>query len=201
MSAFLPFVIQLASINRWQLMYCHQVENDAAHSHQVSVIGHLLGLISVNICGKADVSPERVALFSIYHEVSEAVTGDVSSPVKYANKELTAAFKALEAEAERIIIKELPDELRDEVAGFITGDACSPYEKRLMKAADTLSAFIKMGRELDLGNVDFNTVRTNLTPVIVRLRNEMPEVDYFCKTFLPALNLSLDELMAEAAKA
>ena len=83
---FFAMLPRMKYINRWALMRNTRYENVSEHSLEVSVIAHALALIQKNRLGNRSINPERVALYAIYHDASEIVTGDMPTPVKYFNQ-------------------------------------------------------------------------------------------------------------------
>ena len=77
---------------------------------------------------------------ALYHDAPEIITGDMPTPVKYSSPTLRDAYKALETESVRCMTGLLPDELSEELSPFISGELLTAEEKRLLKAADRLSA-------------------------------------------------------------
>ena len=88
---------------------------------------------------------------------------------------------------------------------IITGDMPTPvkyydddnkaYEWRLVKAADKLSALIKCKQELNSGNQEFKTAYETTKKALHDMN--MEEVEVFMQDFLPAYDLTLDELQAK----
>ena len=64
--------------------------------------------------------------------------------------------------------------------------------KRWIKAADSLSAYLKCQEELRLGNDEFREAAES-TKLKIRALN-CPEADFFLEHFAPTYNGSLDEL-------
>ena len=58
-------------------------------------------------------NPERIAVMAMYHDTSEIFTGDLPTPIKYFNSEITHAYKDIEAAAELHLISLLPTELQE----------------------------------------------------------------------------------------
>ena len=65
------------------------------------------------------------------------------------------------------------------------------YMRRLVKAADKLSALIKCIEELQMGNNEFKKAKEECEKYLIEL--DMPEVGIFIRDFLPSYSLSLDE--------
>lgn len=66
------------------------------------------------------------------------------------------------------------------------------YEWRIVKAADKLSALIKCREELRSGNQEFKTAELSIKKYLQEMK--MEEIDIFMQDFLPAYELTLDEL-------
>ena len=75
-------------------MHSTQTENIMEHSWQVATVAHALVLINNKIFnGTAD--EKTVVLYAQYHETGEVITGDLPTPIKYFNPEITGAYKDL----------------------------------------------------------------------------------------------------------
>ena len=61
-----------------------------------------------------------------------------------------------------------------------------------MKAADKLSAYLKCLEELKAGNLEFQSAANQTMEALNEY--DLPELTYFMEHFLPAFQLTLDEL-------
>jgi 5'-deoxynucleotidase len=85
----------------------------------------------------------------------------------------------------------LPDPLRGAFEPLMTGEA----QERLydiVKAADKLSAYIKCIEERKAGNNEFRSAEEQIRRWLEE--NPLPELRYFMEQFIPAFELTLDEL-------
>ena len=82
MNDFFAYVNRLKYIERWGLMRRTESENLWEHSFQTAVLAHCLALIAKNELGKK-ADENRVAARALFHDVTEALTGDLPTPVKY----------------------------------------------------------------------------------------------------------------------
>ena len=93
-------------------------------------------------------------------------------------------------------IKKLPDDLRpsfEEI--FKPADTEEEkYMRRLVKAADKLSALIKCIGEINAGNTEFRTAKESTGKSIRSMYQELPEVLDFVNEFLSSYGSTLDEL-------
>lgn len=187
---FYAFLDRMKYIRRWSLMRSSRDENIMEHSQQVAVLAHALAAADTELFGgKADIP--KTVLYALYHEVSEVITGDLPTPIKYFNSEIHGAYKQLEDKAADKLLHMLPEPLSPYLAPYVKADAAS-YEYKLVKAADKLSAYIKCLEELKSGNDEFKRAKESIEKELREKR--MPCVDYFMENFIPAFLLTLDEM-------
>ena len=136
---FNALVSRMKYIRRWSLMHAARPETLSEHTAETAILAHTLCLIAREVTG-TPVRPETVAVAALYHDAPEIMTGDMPTPVKYKNERLRSAYKALEEESARQMADLLPPALRIEMTGYLTGRCLSEAEKRILKAADRLSA-------------------------------------------------------------
>ena len=172
------------------LMRNSESENVQEHSHMVAVIAHALAVIRRDVFGQA-ADPGLAAAAALYHDASEIFTGDMPTPIKYYNPEIMAAYKQVERVAEHKLLLTLPPELRPAYEPLLT-EAGSAETAPLVKAADKLAAYIKCLEELKAGNAEFRLAAAQSRDKLTALN--MPEVLYFMENFIPAFELTLDEL-------
>ncbi|MBQ7323183.1 MAG: 5'-deoxynucleotidase [Clostridia bacterium] len=187
---FYAYMDRMKFIKRWQLMRSVREENIMEHSQSVAVLSHALVTIHNEVFGgNADVL--TTILYAMYHETSEVMTGDLPTPVKYYDKSIHGAYKALEQVASKKIASMLPKEMEEHIAPYILADE-STFEYRLVKAADRLSAYIKCLEELRSGNSEFAKAKKSIEKDLHDLK--MPEVEYFFEHFIKSFALTLDDL-------
>ena len=188
---FFAYIARLRYIRRWGLMRSSMSENDAEHSLQVAMLAHGMALIGKNRYGR-DCNPEHIVTLAVYHDASEVITGDMPTPVKYSSPGLRDAYKALEAESVASMTRLLPPELAEEVSPFISGSLLTAEEKRLLKAADRLSALVKCMEEQRSGNHEFDAALRQQQEALEGMH--CPEADWFMAHCLPCFTQNLDEL-------
>ncbi|HVK62780.1 MAG TPA: 5'-deoxynucleotidase [Bdellovibrionales bacterium] len=189
---FFAYLSRMKLIDRWSLMRCTQKENVQEHSLQVATTAHALALIKNKFFG-GNVSPEKVALYAIFHDATEVLTGDMPTPVKYFNPEIRAAYQAIEANAVNQLVRLLPDELQDEYKNLLQIPESEREVHGLVKSADTLCAYIKCLEEKSAGNKEFVGAEASIREKVDSIRSH-PEVEYFLKNFVPSFSMSLDEM-------
>lgn len=191
-SHFFAYLSKLRWIRRWGLKRNAIAENVMEHSWEVATIAHALAVIHNRRCG-GNVDVNAVAAAALFHDAAEVITGDLPSPVKYHNPAITEAYKALERAAENDLLALLPDDLREDYRGLLLEEQVPPLHRTLIKAADTLAAYIKCEAELRAGNIEFRDAAEDIRHRLEQLA--MPEVEHFLATFLPSYQLTLDQLL------
>ena len=188
---FNALVSRIKYIPRWSLMRQSRQEYLAEHTTEVMQIAHTLAAVAKEKFG-ADVDEKNIVLCGLYHDISEILTGDMPTPVKYNDVVLKRAYKDMEAKATDKMIETVDPQLKNHIAPFVKGDILSDREKKILKAADKLSALIKCMEELQCGNSEFKLAFESTKNSLESM--ELPEVTYFMENMLPAYNLCLDEL-------
>ena len=186
---FFAYLSRLKLIRRWSLMRSAVPENDAEHSRQVAMIAHAIAVIARDRYGK-DVDPEHVLSLAVYHDATEVMTGDLPTPVKYHNDELRGAYHRLEDLSADRLLALLPEDLQPAFTSYMK--QAPGYDHTLVKAADRISAYIKCMEEQRAGNREFDYAAENIRESISAI--DLPEVRDFLKDFLPAFDMTLDEL-------
>lgn len=187
---FFAMLARMKYINRWGLMNNTKNENICEHSLQVAFIAHALVLIANKRFGE-NLNPERAAVLGMFHDASEIITGDMPTPVKYYNPQISKAYKDVEKVACQKLISMLPEYLREDYNLLIAENDGDKELLRYVKAADKLSALIKCIEEIRMGNKEFEKAHQTINSSIENM--DLPALKVFCDEFLPSFYLTLDE--------
>ena len=190
-NTFFAMMARMKFIIRWALMRNSYEENISEHSMEVAMIAHALAIIGNKRLGR-HYSAEKIAMIGLYHDCTEIITGDMPTPIKYKNDKIQEAYKEIEAGAARRLLQRLPEDLRDAYEPYLLETEMNEEERRLVKAADKLSALIKCIEEQKAGNQEFLKAKETLQKAVGAL--ECQEADIFCREFLPHYYKTLDEL-------
>ena len=164
---FNALLARMKYITRWSLMHSTRAESLSEHTCDTALLAHTL-------CAP------------------EIITGDMPTPVKYRSEVLRDAYKAIERESAAAMASMLPPELEEEVTPYITGDLLTAPERKLLKAADRLSALIKCMEEARSGNHEFDAALAQQKKALADMA--CPEADWFMEHCLPCYTQNLDEL-------
>ncbi|MDB6062321.1 MAG: 5-nucleotidase [Verrucomicrobiaceae bacterium] len=196
-SHFFAYISKLRWIVRWGLKRNTIQENVMEHSWEVATLAHALALIR-NRYFSGDIDANAVAVAALYHDCSEVITGDLPSPVKYHSPAIQQAYHSIERAAERELVTLLPDALQNDFAALMVEDNLPLAHRQLIKAADTIAAYLKCQAELKAGNREFEKAGENIKQRLTSY--QLPEVDFFLTTFAPSYQLTLDELLLRRGK-
>ncbi len=190
MSHFFAMHSRMKYINRWALMRNVSSENISEHSNDVAVIAHALAVIN-NLRFGGNLNAERAAFLGLYHDMTEIITGDMPTPVKYHSEDMRGAFKQVEDKAGERLLSMLPEDMRGYYESAFFKQSEDEYLWKIVKAADKLSALIKCIEEKNAGNNEFGKALESTRASIEKMN--MPEAEVFLKEFIPSFYLSLDE--------
>ncbi len=188
-NAFFALAARMRNIRRWGLMRNSFEENLLEHSQMTAVLAHALAVIRRDVFG-LDADPDGAAAAALFHDMSEIITGDMPTPVKYLNEDIRRSYKAVESQAEAQLLQLLPGEMRPAYVELLRGGSGENHD--LVKAADKLAAYIKCIEELRAGNEEFRSAEGQIRAALEA--SELPEIAYFMEHFLPAFGMTLDEL-------
>ncbi len=198
---FFAMLDRMQYIGRWALMRNSRTENIKEHSFDVAVIAHCLTLLHNKFEkdkeGAILPDPYKVQAYALYHDCTEILTGDLPTPIKYRNKEITKAYKEVEKEAAASLVELLPedDEMRAEYMELLAPDITGEEQiliHKLVKAADKIAAYIKCLREESTGNAEFSAAKEATGKTISEM--DMPEVRYYMEHFVPSYGYTLDKI-------
>ena len=191
-SSFYAYLSRLRWIKRWGLKRNAHEENVMEHSWEVAVIAHTLALIK-NRYYEGQVDANAIATSALYHDITEVITGDLPTPIKYHSAEINNAYKQIEQQAELELLNLLPSALRADFERLIQHNQIPSEHLEIIKAADKISAYLKCQAELKAGNTEFVNAAEQISQSISE--SKRPEVIFFMENFVPSCGLTLDGLM------
>ncbi|MBR3836994.1 MAG: 5'-deoxynucleotidase [Clostridia bacterium] len=185
---FYALLFQMKNITRWGLMYNTRSENLSEHSMECAVLAHALAIIGNRHFGKK-LDPDRLLSAALFHDMNEVLTGDLPTPVKYYNDGIKESYKEIERISLQKMLSLLDEETAEVYAGLME---LSREEKRIVKGADKLCAYIKCLQELERGNREFSSALAYNEKGLHAL--DMPEVEYFLEHYIASFTKNIDEV-------
>lgn len=191
MSNFFAMLSRMRYINRWGLMNNTREENISEHSLEVAMFSHALVTIANERFG-ASLNADRAAVMGIFHDCGEIITGDMPTPIKYYNDHIRSAYQQIEVVSEQHLLNMLPEDLRPAYEPFVDSSKADEELVPYVKAADKLSALIKCICEIRMGNTEFTKAERTIREALNK--TDLSALKVFMEEFLPAYELTLDEL-------
>lgn len=186
-NSFFAMLYRMRYIERWALMRATEKENLSEHSLDVAILTEALINIA-NIRFDAKLDANLGSNLALYHDVPEIITGDLPTPIKYHDEIMKNAYKKIEKQAIDRLLDKLPEDFKNIYKEKFEENAdYEPY----IKAADKLAALIKCIEERKAGNNEFKLAESQARN---HISLELPAAKVFITEFLPAFELTLDEL-------
>lgn len=190
---FFAYVSRMRFIQRWGLMRNTSPENDMEHALQTAMIAHGIALIGNKRYGR-HYNAEHVMALAVYHDSCEVITGDLPTPVKHGNPSILHEYVKLEKVASERLLSMLPQDLRADYTQLIDHDETTD-EWKVVKAADSICAYIKCLEEKKAGNMEFENARKSVKRKIDKI--PLPEVQDFMAECVPGFSMTLDEISGD----
>lgn len=191
--SFFALAFRMKYINRWGLMRNLRSENLTEHCAQCAMLSHALCVIGNKHFGK-NYDAEKIALYGLYHDMSEIFTGDLPTPVKYFNSSIRDSYKQIEHDALDKALDKLPDDLKEEYAEILQFEELDSEAKAIVKGADKLCAYLKCVEECENGNKEFAKALESTKKIVEDTSKTLPELKYFMDNFASAFERAIDEL-------
>lgn len=191
-NSFFAILFRQRYIKRWGLMRNTREETLEEHAAETAMLAHALASVGNEIFGKR-YNADRAVTLALFHDATEVYTGDMPTPVKYYSPEIRDSYKQMEAEAASRLCTTLPRQLQPVYEPIICGgDDGDERLRKIVKAADTLSAYIKCLSELGAGNSEFEIAASTTKKKLENMH--MPELDWFIENMLEAFTVPLDSI-------
>ncbi|MBQ3969294.1 MAG: 5'-deoxynucleotidase, partial [Clostridia bacterium] len=161
------------------------------HSLEVAIVAHCLATLGNVRLGK-NLDADHISVMALFHDCTEIITGDMPTPIKYYNDDIKNSYKKIEKMAAKELADMLPKDMRSVYEPLLNEVGNNDYERKIMKAADKISAYLKCVDEIRMGNDEFVKAKEKLEKAVKKL--EIEEADIFMEEFAPEYGLSLYEL-------
>ena len=89
-------------------------------------------------------------------------------------------------------VAEMTEQLKQDYRAAMIEQELAPEHKQIIKAADSIAAYLKCKMEVAAGNFEFSTAEKEIEAKLKAF--DLPEVGYFLDTFSSSYELTLDEL-------
>lgn len=176
MNGFYNYIYRLRTIKRWGTSYNLIEENVAIHCFSVTIISEILSTIENEIFG-GNINVCDVIQFALYHELFEAYTTHIVSPVKSVDTETKKTISAIDEYYTKKILSSLPPQLRILYTSKVNCKNNKVIE--IVENADAIDAYCKCKFENMMGNSDYNNKSKYYTHIMEELKIKYKYVEYF----------------------
>lgn len=189
---FYALMSRMKLVERWGLMRSVHRENLMEHSCEVAQLGQALAIIANEKFNKK-IDVDKVATLALYHDVPEVVSGDLPTPIKHYNESIKNSYKDIENKIINKMLETVPEFSAKQYKEYLKPDE-NTEEYKIMKIADTLSAYVKCVEETASGNKEFEKAKENILSNLKKHWDNHPELRFFMEYCLPAYGSQLDLL-------
>ena len=197
---FLLTLRNLEDIKRYQTRKMLFPRSVAEHTTGVFYAGYVLAQWEERKFGNK-INWEKLSTKLMFHDVPEAITGDILSPMKNYTEDMKSAV----ADAERLIFEEkfipiIPKSWREDLKNEMLEGKDDTVEGQILKAADLIDGVFEMRNELMYANDKNNNELVDIMQFFLnKLSNiELQSVKYFLK--YPLEDLEIHEYYPEGFK-
>jgi len=190
MSHFFAILARMKFIRRWGLMHNTVEETIQDHTLQTAMIAYHLAVLHNKRSGEP-IDAGKAAVLAMFHDASEVYTGDMPTPVKYFSPNMRATYGEVEKLAQERIVHSLPADLQEAYRPILM-EAESSREWPYVKAADTISAYLKCLVEKNFGNREFDAAYETIEEKLKS--SALPEVQEFLNEYAQSFLLTIDEI-------
>ncbi|MDD3646529.1 MAG: HD domain-containing protein [Candidatus Gracilibacteria bacterium] len=183
---YLGHIRRLSHCKRWSGRKRNYDVSVMSHLVMVTFISYVLGNLE-NIEGEANYDVYKLMLRSLYHDIPEAITGDIITPTK---KAIPGFRKVLEEVEKKMMNDYFFVYVGDDYKKMITDYMLEPFfgsEGELAKKADIISAMFEAKIERDTGNPEFNNIYRSIKKDV----NDFSMIS--CDHFLKEIIMSFEE--------
>lgn len=181
MKDILNFVKDMAKVSRWSQAHCQKEESTLEHTAAVAFIALKIGTtISM------EVNVAELLTRALVHDMEESITGDIMTPIKYNNPELTAELKKMEKTA----AKQVSSIFGEWAFDYWVASKDDSIEGQIIRIADKACSVYKIKLESSLGNDGFKHYEENVWQALYEIK-----LSTTYKELIPIIHEIMDYLL------
>lgn len=192
---FISPILQISHVVRFSIIHTTKKETVADHTGQVGIIA----VVIADRCKRlgANVDLGKVALYSLFHDCEEAITGDIPRPSKYFSEGTREGLEDLSDSVVQVMAKDLrfPD-----LVTYWRDSKEKGLEGLIVGMADLIQAIKKVTEEVNLyGNYSMLKVGIEISEFIGNVRGKIEkaglsqEVEFLLLQVMTETEQILDE--------
>lgn len=139
---FIMAVLKFDQIDRWSVKYNLHHDEDAMHTFRTAAMAIFFALYEKRKYGtKVDIYTLVAKI--LFHDLQEAITGDIQGPVKHQDEETKKDFENYEKEIALEMLNSTPEYLHEELDFFFVHAKDDTYEGIMVNVCDKIDALVK----------------------------------------------------------
>ncbi|WP_394555479.1 5'-deoxynucleotidase (plasmid) [Priestia aryabhattai] len=188
---FLMTVLKMDQIKRWSGRFNAYADNDATHSFRAAAIGLFFALYEKEKHG-INIDITRLIGKILFHDLPEAISGDVNGPVKHQSENIKKAFEEYETSVAKEIVQWVPSYLREYVDDYLLDPKDNTPEGIRVDIVDKTDALIKSLLEMKRNSKEYELAFKRQIGILQNKYFERPSVQFFLATILHDLYFASD---------
>lgn len=188
---FLMTVLKMDQIKRWTGRFNTYPDNDATHTFRAAAMGLFFALYEQEKHGiKIDI--QRLIGKILFHDLPEAISGDVNGPVKHQSEKIKLAFEEYESSVAKEIVEWLPTHLKKYVEDYLIEPKDNTPEGIRVDIVDKTDALIKSLLEMKRNSREYELAFKRQIGILQSKYFNYPAVQFFLATILHDLYFASD---------
>lgn len=172
---FLMSVLRMDQIERWTGRFNTIPDNDATHSFRAAAMGLFLALYEKEKYG-IELNIQRLIGKILFHDLPEAISGDVLGPIKHQSEETKRAFEEYESSVAIDMVNWVPEYLKRYLEEYLIDPKDETPEGIRVDIVDKMDALLKCLLEMKRNSKEYeNSYRKQLNKL---------QLKYFEYTFM-----------------
>lgn len=188
---FLMTVLKMDQIKRWTGRFNTYADNDATHTFRAAAMGFFFALYEKEKNG-IEINIPRLIGKILFHDLPEAISGDVNGPVKHQSEKIKKAFEEYESSVAMEIIEWVPSYLREYIDDYIIEPKDNTPEGIRVDIVDKTDALIKSLLEMKRNSKEYELAFKRQLGILQTKYFDYPSVQFFLATILHDLYFASD---------
>ncbi|MGF7535566.1 YfbR-like 5'-deoxynucleotidase [Bacillus mexicanus] len=176
-------VLRMDQINRWSGRFNTFPDNDATHTFRAAAMGIFFALYEKEKHG-IEIDLQRLVGKILFHDLPEAISGDVNGPVKHQSKEIKEAFEEYERKVAKDILKWVPDSIKGDIEDYLIYPKDATKEGIRVDIVDKIDGLLKCLLEMKRNSREYELAYKRQLDSIQGKFFDYPSIKFFLSTIL-----------------
>lgn len=188
---FLMAILKMDRIKRWTGRFNTYPDNDATHTFRAAAMGLFFAIYEKEKHG-IEIDIQRLLGKILFHDLPEAISGDVNGPVKHQSERIKKAFEEYESSVAKDIVKWVPEYLKVYLEDYLIEPKDNTPEGIRVDIVDKTDALIKCLIEMKRNSKEYELAFKRQIGILQEKYFDYPSVQFFLATILHDLYFASD---------